>query len=224
MIDQALATAVKFYLKSQVEQVKKLEVKVIGKNRQILTGYIPEVWLKCDRAIYQGLHLNQAELKGTNIGFNLSEVLKRQPFKLLEPIIVNIQLRLDAQDLQASLDSSLLQSGLNDLWTMIIVDCQADLVSDITWSSIAIADQTLKLTGTLQNTSGQPKHISISMGISVENSNTLNLSPIIMTDESSSVRELHDQLNINLGTDVAIDELAIKSETIICSGKITINN
>lgn len=223
VIDQALSTAVKFYLRSQVEQVEKLEVKVIGKNRQILTGYIPEVWLKCDRAIYQGLHLNQAELKGTNIGFNLSDVLKRQPFKLLEPIVVNIQLRLNAQDLQASLDSSLLQSGLNDLWRMILADRQTDPISDIAWSSIAIASETLELTGAFQNKSGKLEQISFSMGLSLADSNTLNLSPIIMTDESSSATELHNQLKINLGTDVAIEQLAIESKTIICSGQITIN-
>ena len=146
VIDKALSTAVKFYLRTQVEQVENIEVKIFGKNRQIFKGYIPKVWLKCDRAIYQGLHLKQVELQGTNIGFNLSEVLKRQPFKLLEPIVVNLQLELDAQDVQASLDAPLLQSGLNDLWAMIVTDCKIYSISDITWSNIEIAAQTLKLT------------------------------------------------------------------------------
>ena len=223
MIDKVLSTAIKFYLRSQVEQVEKLEVKILGKNRQILKGYIPKVWLKCNRANYQGLYLKQVELQGNNIAFNLPEVLKRRPFKLLEPIIVSVQLRLDGQDLNASLDSSLLQSGLNDLWSMILASHKVDSLSEIKWLDIAIAAQTLKLTGTFQNSSGQSEHISLSMGISLGDSNTLDLSPIVMTNESSSVKKLHDQLRINLGNDVAIRELAIESEAIICSGNITIN-
>ena len=119
MIGKLLSAAVKLYLRSQVEGVEALEVKIAGKSKEILRGYIPEVFLSCDRAVYQGLHLSQIELKGNNIAVNLPEVIKKQPLKLIEPILVEIQLRLDAADLASSLESDLLQSGLGDLWQTI---------------------------------------------------------------------------------------------------------
>ncbi|MEN9869231.1 MAG: hypothetical protein RLZZ171_214, partial [Cyanobacteriota bacterium] len=120
MIAKLLSSAVKLYLRSQVEAVEALQVKILGKSKQILQGYIPQVLLSCDRAVYQGLHLSQVQLNGRDIAVNLPEVIKRQPLKLLEAVFVEIQLRLDAHDLQASLDSALLQSGLSDLWEIIL--------------------------------------------------------------------------------------------------------
>lgn len=222
MINKLLSAAVKFYLRSQVKQAQRLEVKILGKNRQILTGYIPQVLLKCDRAIYQELHLNQVEVMGTNIGFNLAEVLKQKPFKLSEPIIVEVKLQLDSQDLQASLASPLLQSGLNDLWSMIISTQPANTNSNIKWSSIAIANETLSIIGTYQDAEGSTKKIYLSTEINLANSHTLHLSPIKIIDASLAEKLLDSSL-IDLGTDVAIENLTIASQQIQCSGKITIN-
>ncbi|MEM6611863.1 MAG: DUF2993 domain-containing protein, partial [Cyanobacteria bacterium P01_C01_bin.72] len=120
MIGKLLSGAVKLYLRSQVERAGDLQVKIGGNSKQILRGYIPKVWLSCNQAIYQGLHLNQIQLYGTNIAVNLPEVIKKQPLRLVEPIFVDITLKLSAADLQASLTSDLLQSGLTDLWQMIL--------------------------------------------------------------------------------------------------------
>ena len=77
MISKLLSTAVKLYLRSQLRGVEELQVNIIGKNKQILQGYIPQVLLNCNRAIYQGLHLREVELNGSNIAFNLPEVMKK---------------------------------------------------------------------------------------------------------------------------------------------------
>ncbi|MBE9047860.1 DUF2993 domain-containing protein [Pleurocapsales cyanobacterium LEGE 10410] len=222
MIDKLLSTAVKLYLRSQVTQAEDLQVKIIGKNRQILQGYIPQVLLSCNRAVYQGLYLRQVELKGAEIAFNLSEVLKKKPLKL-EPILVDIKLRLDVSDLQASLDSSLLQSGLSDLW-QIIWSAQnhaspaelADL--EIRWHCITIVDRGLNLAGTYRDGT-EIKELDLSTGINLTDSHTLCLSPITTNSKS-----LSDQIEIDLGTDVVIEQLAVESEQILCSGKIRINN
>ncbi|WP_019505662.1 DUF2993 domain-containing protein [Pleurocapsa sp. PCC 7319] len=229
MINKLLSTAIKFYLRSQVTKAEDLQVKIVGKNRQILQGYIPQVLLCCNRAVYQGLFLRQIEIHGININFNLPEVLKKKPFKLLEPIIVDIKLGLDAADLQASLDSPLLQSGLSDLWQIILAaqltDARTEKIVDsvIEWHSIAIASETLNLRGTYQDTTGKVREINLSTGIGLTNDHTLDLSPLKITSESVS-SELGEQLEIELGTDVAIEQLVIESEQMLCSGKITINS
>ncbi len=238
MINKILSTAVKFYLRSQVSQVKDLKVKIIGKNRQILKGYIPQVLLSCDRVIYQGLHLNQVEVKGANIGFNLPEVLKNKPFQLLEPIVVDVKLSINSGDLQSSLTSPLLQSGLTDLWRMIAPKQQNRAISEIKWQSIAIVKlavceaspkdsgiaEGLTLLGSYQDSNNKTNKLYLFTGIKLLDTHTLYLSPVKIDSQITQFKQHDHQLEIYLGKDVSIEQLEIESEQILCSGKITINN
>ena len=225
MINKVLSTAVKLYLRSQVKQIKNLEVEILGKNSQILQGYLPQVWLKCDRAIYQDLYLNQVEVTGKNIGFNLSEILKKQPLKLLEPIVVELKLKLNSEDLQGSLASPLLQSGLNDLWAMIVAaqPVAINSAAKIDWQKIAIANNQLNISGSYQNAEHKLEQLHLATGITLANSHTLNLMPIEITVHECS-KELSDSVAIDLGTDVAISQLKLELSQISCLGTITINN
>jgi hypothetical protein len=63
----------------------------------------------------------------------------------------------------------------------------------------------------------------LSTGVDLANAHTLCLSPLNITSNLSS-DSLKRQLEIDLGTDIALQELAIKSEQILCRGKIRINN
>ena len=224
-IGKLLSGAVKLYLRSQVQKVEALEVKIAGKNREILQGHIPHVFLSCDRAVYQGLHLSQIELNGTNIAVNLPEIVKKQPLKLIEPILVEIQLRLNADDLQASLESDLLQSGLRDLWKTILAaqDCDRLAGSDVEWQNIAIANNKLNLTGNYQDALGKSHQLTLSTEINLSNEHTLCLSSLKIASESLPNDEA-SQLEIDLGTDVDIRTLTIKPEQIVCEGNIRINS
>ncbi len=64
--------------------------------------------------------------------------------------------------------------------------------------------------------------LDLSTGVGLANSHTLCLFPLKILSESSIVSDLFEQLVIDLGTDVAIEQLVIESEQIVCSGKITI--
>jgi len=213
-------------LRSQVEQVKALQVKIGGKNKQILGGYIPEVLLSCDRAIYQGLHLNQIRLHGSNIAVNLPEVIKKQPLKLIEPILVDITLRLDAADLQASLTSDLLQSGLADLWQMILAAQDSEELNQavVEWRDIAVVNESLVLLGKYQDLSGESKKLTLTTEINLRDEHILCLAPLNIASDSLLDGELDRQLEIDLGTDVAIANLNIEAGQILCSGKIRVNN
>ena len=229
MISKLLSTAVKLYLRSQVKQVENLQVKIVGRDRQILQGYIPQIFLSCTHAEYRGLCLSQVELNGSDIAFNLLEVVKKKPLKLLEPIFVRVQLKIDAADLQASLDSPLLQSGLDDLWQMVLSaptntslaerDC-----STIKWSRMAIANNKLNLFGIHQGIFGEVKEVGLSAGIELADNHTLCLHPWQIVSESCSSDGLQPELKIDLGKDVAIEQLLIESEHIVCLGKIKVNN
>lgn len=222
MISKLLSTAVKLYLRSQVDCAEYLEVNIIGANKQILTGYIPQVFLSCSHAVYQGLYFSQVELRGADIAFNLPEVLKRQPLKLTEPVFVDLEVKLSAADLQASVNSPLLQSGIKDLWRMIATQQGGSTNSVIEWITIAIANQKLNLTGVYQDAAGIGQ-LSLSTGISLADSHTLCLSPLKIVN-ASSTDKIDNELKIDLGTDVAIEQLVIESEQILCAGKIRINS
>ncbi len=228
MINKLLSTAVKLYLRSQITQSEALQVRILGKNRQILKGYIPQVLLTCNRAVYQGLFLQQVEVKGTNIGFNLPEVLNKKPLQLLEPIVVDVKLNLDITDLQASLAAPLLQSGLNDLWQMILSahptgNPSPKLVnSRIEWQKIAIADNKLNLTGIYQDIEEKIREIKLSIVISLFDRHILNLSSIKISNTFWDSQEFEQPLQIDLGKEVQIEQLVIVSPKILCVGKITI--
>ena len=221
MISKILSTAVKLYLRSQVDRAEYLKVNIIGRNKQILTGYIPQIFLSCSNAVYQELYFSQVELRGADIAFNLPEVLKRQPLKLTEPVFVDLKVKLSAADLQASINSSLLQSGIGDLWRIIATQQGISNNLVIDWITIAIANQELHLTGIYKDTAGIG-HLSLSTGISLSDSHTLCLSPLKIVNASST--EEINELKIDLGTDIAIEQLVIESKHILCAGKIRINS
>lgn len=220
MITKLLSTAVRLYLRSQVRQVRDLQVKISGRNRQILQGYIPEVFLGGQSVVYQGLHFSQAEVYGSEIAFNLAEVIQKKPLRLLEPTIVEVSLSLTQQDLQVSLDAALLQSGLQDLWQTIITN-KLD-ITEVVWQNLAIARQRLRLLGKYQDASAQDHEINLEMDISLTNSHSLCLSKIKILNPETTGEQVLEPVEINLGTDVAITKLAIASEIIICQGTITI--
>ena len=226
MIGKLLSGAVKLYLRSQVERAIDLQVKIGGTSKQILRGYIPEVWLSCNQAVYQGLYLNQIQLHGTNIAVNLPEVIKKQPLKLVEPILVDIALKLSAADLQASLTSDLLQSGLTELWQMILAAQDSTELDQavVEWQKIKLVNDSLVLQGRYEDVSGEDKKLTLTTNINLREQHILCLAPLKIASNSLKNGELERQLEIDLGTDVAIANLTIETGQILCSGKIRVNN
>jgi hypothetical protein len=114
LISRILPPALRLWLSSQVEHVEDLTFQIQGRDRELLSGHIPEVFLSAHRAIYQGIHLSQIAVKAQEIRINLPQVLRRQPLRLLAPFPVSGDLLLTEADLNASLASQLLGEGLYD--------------------------------------------------------------------------------------------------------------
>ena len=158
IISTVISPAVRLWLRSQVEQVQALHFKLGGSDRQILTGYIPIVSIAATHAVYQGLHLSSIELEGTDIRYNLGQVFKGKPLRLLAPIPVTGQLLLTESDLQASLQAPLLANALNELLETFLKSKdntdQVDPLRDrqIHWQEINIDTEQLTLTGIVTDT------------------------------------------------------------------------
>ena len=229
MIDRIISTAVKLWLRSQVSAVKDLQVKITGGDRQMLRGYIPEVWLASSHGVYRGLYLRQIELTGTNICFNLPDVLKRKPLRLLESVMVDVRLLLTEADLQASLASPLLSGGLTDFWQELLTKESLNSTDELAkyrvdWQEIKFAEQKLKLKGILIDSQGDSVQLDIAAGIGLANAHTLLLFPLTILTIPTLTIDCSRQLKINLGEEVALDKLEIESDRLFCSGKITIKN
>ena len=112
IVSSVLCPLIKLWLRSQVEAVEDLEVKIQGANRQILQGQVPQAEVCGQGIVYQGLSLSNINLVAAGINLNIPQILQGQPLKLLEPIKVQLDLILEPQDLKQCLSSSIVTEAL----------------------------------------------------------------------------------------------------------------
>lgn len=230
IIGKVLSPAVKLWLRSQVEQVENLQLQIEGGDRQILSGYIPKVTLFTSRALYQGLHLQQIRLIAENIRVNLGQVIKGKPLRLLEPIRAKGELLLSEDDLNASLNSELLISGLNEFLRMLLqaagTNSPAFRNQQIHWQKITVDGNQIHLIGCLRdaNNPDTSSEIIIRTGVRITDCNQLHLdNPLIEGDLGLNSPNLAS-LTIDLGSDVDIEELTLSHGQLICRGSISVTS
>jgi hypothetical protein len=218
LISKVLSPAVRLWLRSQVDFVSNLEVKISGSDRQILTGYLPRVSVSAIHAVYQGLHLSQVQLVGENIRTNLGQVLRGQPLRLLEPVPVFGELLLQESDLNASLQSPLLANALTDLLRILL---PAYSTHGHRWHQITINNGQLIINATLAADTSNPLLVTIRTGLQLANCHELVLQPQIQTQTGTLLVNL-DSFKLDLGAEVAIEELTLNSGQMRCRGCINV--
>lgn len=228
IISKVLSPAIQIWLRSQVEQVESLQFQIVGGDRQILSGYIPKVSIAASRAVYQGLHLSQLQLEGTEIQVNLGQVIKGKPLRLLEPIPVEGQLLLTEKDLQTSLQAPLLSTALTELLSTFlqtngITQSANDLKErKISWQQVDIDEGQLKLCGTLTDVTHQTTPVVIYAGLQLATPQVLKLHPLqIHLSPTSSPFHL-DGFQIDLGSEVDLQELALMPGQLMCRGRLKV--
>lgn len=228
IISKVLSPAVRLWLRSQLEQVEDLNVKIEGRSSQILTGYVPSVSVAARKAVYQGLHLSQIQLGGENIRINLGGVLKGQPLRLLEPVPVSGSLLLEEADLKASLHSPLLSTALTELFATlvpkhILTNSGIDLKNcKITWEKVAIDSNSLTLGGTLATATGNQTPFVLSAGLQLASSHQLRLAPLQIQLLPSLSQSNLEAFEVDLGSEVDIEELTLISGQIVCRGSLRV--
>jgi hypothetical protein len=220
-----LSSALWLFLRSQVEQVSHLDVRIAGSDRQILSGSIPRLSIFGDRVVYKGLHFAKIYFKGEGMRTNLRHVIRGQPLQLLEPMTVAGEVVLREPDLNASLQSELLSAALSELVSKLTPSRQA-LKEQVTWDKIAIAPEglflhSLLLKGTLVNSS-HATSIILKCGLQLANGRELLLiQPQFHISSDSSWEQLEDHA-IDLGSHVNLEELTLQPGQIICRGSIKV--
>jgi LmeA-like phospholipid-binding len=234
MISAVVAPAVQLWLRSQVEQIEHLQVEVEAGDRQILSGYIPQVRIAARQAVYQGLHLSQIQLFGQNIRVNLGQVIRGKPLQLLQPIPVEAKLRLDAADLNASLTAPLMMTAVADLLNQLVqadpslVDVlgaqpQAEALENL---QILLEAEQLTLGLCLRSQAGKMMPFALRTHLSLASPRQLRFdSPQWLTSLKAKrgfPLEGLEGFLIDFGPEVALTELSLAASQIVCQGYITI--
>lgn len=226
LISKILSPALRLWLRSQVEQIEELQIQIEGRDRQILSGHVPSVFLNSRRAIYQGLHLGDVKLAGQNIRINMGQIIKGKPLQLLEPIQVGGEIRLEQADLQASLSSEILAGAFREL-LIAMLELQGVTAPEqqlepcaIAWENIVLDGNHFLLTGKLTQADGSTTPLKIYAALELTSPQTLQLTPLTLEILPNLTSNNLAALAVNLGTDVELEALSVDAGQLFCQGRL----
>lgn len=220
IITQVLTTALKLWLRTQVSQISELEVEIKASDRQILSGRIPLVSIFATHAVYQGLLITQIQLIAENIRINIGSIVKGQPLRLLETVPVVGDLIVDEKDLNASLSSNLLSTALSDLLVKVLPTHYPE-PQPINWQEILLQNNQIILRG-IKVTNSQTTPLEICLGLQLLNGHELRLANIQIKPDQGNILEDNHEYNLDLGSDVDIQELTLIPGKLVCRGRINV--
>ncbi|MFN6486660.1 MULTISPECIES: DUF2993 domain-containing protein [unclassified Nostoc] len=221
IITQVLTTAVKLWLRAQVSQISELQVEIKASDRQLFSGRIPSVSIFASHAVYQGLLITQIQLIAENIRINLGSVLKGKPLRLLETVPVVGDLIVDEKDLNASLASDLLSTALSDLLVKVLPTHYQQL-QPINWQEIILGNNQIILRG-LRVTNSETTPLEICLGLQLLSGHELQVVHISIKPDQGDILEENHEYNLDLGSDVDIQELTLIPGKLVCRGRINVN-
>ncbi|MGD1714962.1 DUF2993 domain-containing protein [Dapis sp. BLCC M172] len=226
IVSRCLSPALKFWLKSQLEEVAELKVNIEGGDRQILTGKIPQVSIASTDAIFRGLHLTEVELSATGMRINIGQIIKGKPLQILESFPIFGQIKLLESDFNASLESPLLAEAIIEFLTPLL---RPDFIADLE-QPISLYDQKAEIsTGHLSffanvmSKSDAKIPLSLHTDLKLASSCELLLENLNLQVSQKPSNCFSDNIKIDLGSDVELQELTLDSSQIICGGSLIVN-
>ena len=221
IITKVLISAIKLWLRSQLNQVSHLEVKITASDRQLLSGCVPGVFISASNLVYKGLHITQIELEAENIQLNVASILKGQPLQLSAIVPVVGKLMITEQNLNNSLSSPLLLTAINDGLIPLLAEYSLNSKS-ITWRKITLDNQLLILHG-IPISEIEGAFFNIYLGLELLNGQELQLTQVQVKTDQEVFLEKNSPYIINLGTDVDFEKISLMPEQLSCYGRININ-
>lgn len=228
LISRVLSPALQLWLRSQAEEIQDLHLSIDAGDRQILSGLIPHVAVQASQAIYQGLHLSQLQLEADTIRTNLPQVLRRKPLRLLDPILVKGKLQITAQQLQDSLTpAGLLCQGLTEFLRELLKASQADgdrllATSSPQWHTITLGHHQLTLEAIWPQPDNPRACLKINSNLELLQGHLLHFHSLTIEAPPGLFPQPLDCLDIELGTEVTLEQLYLSPEKIFCRGQITV--
>jgi hypothetical protein len=230
-IGKIISPALRFWLRSVCDRLDCLDLDIIGKNRQILTGYIPKVALAFEGAVYQALHFTQGWAIGENIRINLGQVIQGKPLQILEPITVTGEILLETADLKTSLNSPLLATALKDFLVGLVETPEnfPDFYGnhdnmgetwEIDWQNLEILAGEISLSGKLTAPDRPASPLTLRAGLQLVGTSQLYVFPLAI--ENAFFPQTPDSFSFDLGSEVEIAELSLSEEKLLIKGEIIV--
>ncbi|MGA7933179.1 MAG: DUF2993 domain-containing protein [Kovacikia sp.] len=234
VITTVLSPAVRFWLRSQLEQVEDLQLEIQSGDRQILSGYITQVSIFAQKAVYRGLHLSQVGLVGEQIRTNLRQVLRGQPLRLLESFPIAGEVLLNQADLNASLQAPLLATAVTD-FLLDLLKSSREVSGELfqTPQTFYLKDPQIFIEAGRVTFSAQLRStdsltpVILQTGMILASPNQLRLYPLQWQLAQASPSggfslDNPEEFEIDLGSDVYLEELTLEAGQIRCRGQITV--
>lgn len=229
LISKVLAPAMRLWVRSQVEHVDELQIDLQAGDREILSGYIQQVALSAQNAVYQGLTLSEIRLVGQNIRVNLGQVVRGKPLRILEPIPIQGSARLVESDLNASLNAPLLKSGVTEFLLTLLQSGAPELgKTDLNLQNLQIKlqERYVVIGATIISTSGNETPIAIRTGFKLASPNLLALVdpqwlPHFNAKRGLAIADLNGY-TFNLGDETEIQALTLTQGQVACEGKLLV--
>ncbi|NEP82218.1 MAG: DUF2993 domain-containing protein [Okeania sp. SIO3C4] len=226
IVSRFLSPALKFWLKSQLQQVEQLKVLIEGSDRQILTGKIPQVSVAASHVVFRGLNLTEIDLSATGIKINIGQIIKGKPLQILESFPLFGNLKLLQPDFNASLKSPLLAQAIVEFLTPLL---PSDFLEQLE-QPISLYDQKaefftdrINLFANFLSTSDEKISLTLHTDLKLASSSELLLDNLEIQILQKPSYDFSNNIKIDLGSDVELKELTLNPGQLSCQGRLTVN-
>ncbi|MBE9101977.1 LmeA family phospholipid-binding protein [Vacuolonema iberomarrocanum] len=235
IISTVLSPALRLWLRSQVEAVETLDVLIEGGDRQLLRGIVPRLTLMAQGVIYQGMSVSRLKLVGRGIQVNFRQLLRGKPLKLARVIPVLGETVLTEEDLNVSLQTSLLMPAVNDIFEQLLrVGIAPDIIDPESKKPVILDNFRVRLQGDrltlgaeiVSATQGKNIPFAIRTGLRVAGNHQLRLTEPEWLPTFGSRRGLplddFDGYPLDLGTDLTLQDLTLEDGRLIFRGQFNV--
>lgn len=235
IISTVLSPAMRLWLRSQVETVETLEVLIEGGDRQLLRGLVPRLTLMAQGVVYQGLAVSRLKLVGRGIQVNFRQLLRGKPLQLARVIPVLGEIVLTEDDLNVSLQTSLLMPAMNGIFEQLLrAGIAPDIIDPDSKKPVILDNFRTRLQGDRLTlgaeivSASQGKNIpfAIRTGLRVLGPHQIRLTEPEWLPTFGSRRGLplddFDGYPLDLGTDLVLQDLSLQDGHLLFRGQFTI--
>lgn len=244
IIGRVLPGAVRLWLRSQLENVEQLDIRLDGSDREIVSGRLLGVTVGADSVVYRGIHIGSVDLSAKDIRINIGQVVRGKPLRLLKAFPVLGEVLLSPQDLNNSMGSALLLDGVTDFWRGLARSPQLaeeiqsrygslPLDPDVVLHDVLVAlgEACLGLSfypSSQSERAAEP--IVLSANLSIVSGHILRISSARwlsrlsdMSDlDKGTVVEALEGFEWDLGKDAQISQLILHPDRLLCAGQIQV--
>ena len=222
LLGAVLNPVVAAWIRSQVERVEDLQVRIQGSDSELLNGTIPAAQVAGRHLRYEGVAVSEVSLRGQNIRLNVPAALQGSPLQLTQAVPVQVGLVMTEADLNQTLQSPLIQAQLAQAKVTLPVG-KTSVPFVIRDPKVRLIGDRLHIDAQLASDQGLPIPVSLATRIVPTSPQQLALrDPVwLIAGQEIPIGGLAN-LPIDLGPEVQIQQLTIANRALVYQGILVI--